>query len=184
MNTMKMTRQTAMGAAMLCMALILATVAFGNTWGFSEPISPAATWGFAPDENELDSDITTMQRATPDWSQVFAQDACPGGVCPTCPQPSTVTVYRPAPIRTMVARGATWTWPGNLGNHLASEHGIDTSGMSHAEMVAVHDSLHNGQTMGMGVFNRSASRGYGIFRHRHRPLGWRFRPFLRMRMGW
>jgi hypothetical protein len=36
-----------------------------------------------------------------------------------------------------------WTFPGDLGNHLRSAHGADVTGMSHAEMLRLHDELHN-----------------------------------------
>lgn len=38
----------------------------------------------------------------------------------------------------------TWTWPGDLKTHLANEHSIFVSDMSHADMVQIHNELHNG----------------------------------------
>lgn len=40
--------------------------------------------------------------------------------------------------------GPTWTWPGDLANHLRVEHGQNVSGMSFESMRALHDNLHNG----------------------------------------
>lgn len=36
-----------------------------------------------------------------------------------------------------------FTWPCDLRQHLASEHGIDTSGMTDAECIAYHDAAHS-----------------------------------------
>lgn len=36
----------------------------------------------------------------------------------------------------------SWTWPGNLNQHLQSAHRINTSGMSQDQMERVHDAAH------------------------------------------
>jgi hypothetical protein len=38
-----------------------------------------------------------------------------------------------------------WTYPGDLGTHLRSVHGVDVIGMSRSEMLQMHDDLHNSQ---------------------------------------
>lgn len=42
--------------------------------------------------------------------------------------------------------GPSWTYPGDITSHLASGHGVSGAGMSHAQQVALHNQLHNGQT--------------------------------------
>ena len=73
-------------------------------------------------------------------------------------QPSTA-VYD---SRRSVTRygGNTWTWPGSLSLHLQSTHGINTSGMSHSEMRAVHDNLHNHGVSGVISGERTIRRVY------------------------
>lgn len=39
---------------------------------------------------------------------------------------------------------AHWTYPGTIENHLASGHGVSTSGMTREQMLNLHDSLHEG----------------------------------------
>jgi hypothetical protein len=38
-----------------------------------------------------------------------------------------------------------WTWPGNLAHHLTSFHRVSVQGLSHDQMEALHDSLHDGK---------------------------------------
>lgn len=38
-----------------------------------------------------------------------------------------------------------WTWPGNLAHHLTSFHRVNVQGLSHDQMEALHDSLHDGK---------------------------------------
>jgi hypothetical protein len=38
-----------------------------------------------------------------------------------------------------------WTYPGSIGNHLASGHGVDASGLSQSEAVDLHNRLHNAE---------------------------------------
>lgn len=38
--------------------------------------------------------------------------------------------------------GQTWTWPGDLGEHMRL-HGVDPTGKSHGELRAMHDQIHN-----------------------------------------
>lgn len=40
------------------------------------------------------------------------------------------------------ASGNHWGYPGDLGQHLLSSHGISTAGMSHEQMLAAHDAAH------------------------------------------
>jgi len=57
---------------------------------------------------------------------------CPGGVCPTD------QVYQSA---------NHWTYPGTIQNHLATDHGVSTSGMSRQQMLNLHDALHEGRAV-------------------------------------
>lgn len=63
--------------------------------------------------------------------------SCPGGVCPTS-----------APVP------GHWTYPGTISNHLESDHGVATSGMSRQEQLNLHDALHEGRPV-----TRSVPRG-------------------------
>lgn len=57
-------------------------------------------------------------------------------------------LYQPEPVRQIVVQrmsGPTWTWPGDLAQHLSTTHGVDVSGMSFTDLRATHDNLHNGQ---------------------------------------
>lgn len=36
-----------------------------------------------------------------------------------------------------------WTYPGDLGSHLRTTHGVDVTGLSHSDMLAIHDGIHN-----------------------------------------
>jgi len=45
----------------------------------------------------------------------------------------------------------SWTYPGRIQPHLASDHGVDASGMSNAEAVALHNRLHNAESRGIPV---------------------------------
>lgn len=97
--------------------------------------------------------------------------------CPTCP---TYTTTRTVTRQPIVRRyNAQWTFPGDLDSHLmGAPHYVsaaELSTMTYDQKLQLHDSQHN--SMGSG-------RSYGVFRQRSRPVGWRFRPFLRMRMGW
>lgn len=37
---------------------------------------------------------------------------------------------------------AHWTYPGNLAVHLRQTHGVQTAGLTHQQMLYLHDSLH------------------------------------------
>ena len=54
------------------------------------------------------------------------------------------TFYYSPPKQVTRRAGPTWYWPGNLSQHLAQVHKVDPSNMSHQDMVALHDNLHNG----------------------------------------
>ncbi len=56
----------------------------------------------------------------------------------------------PVPVRS-----GHWSYPGNLSEHLSSDHGvIDTSGMSQEDKLSLHDSLH--ESGGRSVVSSSA----------------------------
>lgn len=57
--------------------------------------------------------------------------------------------------------GPSWTWPGNLAHHLKITHGIDTDGLSHQELEAVHNALHNGY-YAPGQINANIQRNRNI----------------------
>ena len=102
------------------------------------------------------------------WLQSPSDAQCPGGVCPVPPQrvaiPPRVQYADPQPIVSypiqgheincprgvcpqpvQVSSGPRWTWPGDLGDHLQSTHGVSINGMSQAQMEAIHNQLHNQQ---------------------------------------
>ncbi len=99
------------------------------------------------------------------WLQSPSDAQCPGGVCPVPPQrvaiPPRVQYINPQPVASysvqsncpggvcpqpvQVSSGPRWTWPGDLGDHLQSTHGVSVDGMSQAQMEATHNRLHNQQ---------------------------------------
>lgn len=79
--------------------------------------------------------------------------------CPNCGNNTKVQYNVPPAIQYIVPptvqynvrvvtrnTGPTWTWPGSIANHLQATHGQSVAGLSHAEMVALHDNLHNSVT--------------------------------------
>lgn len=59
--------------------------------------------------------------------------ACPNGQCPDSPLRSTAA-----------ASQGHWSYPGTITNHLQGAHGVPTNGMSRAQMLDLHDALHEG----------------------------------------
>ena len=47
-------------------------------------------------------------------------------------------------VTSPIARAGHWSYPGSIENHLAATHGMSSSGMSREQMLALHDSLHEG----------------------------------------
>ena len=83
--------------------------------------------------------------AGPSYELLPLPGDCPGGVCPV-PKATSVSVMAPvsmAPI-SMIRSSPTWTYPGDIASHLANGHGVSSAGMTTAQAVAMHDSLHNG----------------------------------------
>jgi hypothetical protein len=39
-------------------------------------------------------------------------------------------------------RAGHWSYPGSIDDHLKSQHGVDTSGMTREQMLSTHDALH------------------------------------------
>lgn len=66
---------------------------------------------------------------------------CPGGVCPVPAKSIDV-----ASVQQVSIPAVHWTYPGEVRSHLASEHGVNASGMTTAQAEALHDSLHNAKT--------------------------------------
>jgi len=62
----------------------------------------------------------------------------PGMVCPLPAYPTSVSI----PTIPVSASNSHWTYPGEIKQHLLSEHGVDASGMSHEEALNLHASLH------------------------------------------
>ena len=46
---------------------------------------------------------------------------------------------------TSSANAQHWTYPGDLGSHLQSTHGVSTAGLSREQMLNLHDALHEGR---------------------------------------
>lgn len=70
---------------------------------------------------------------------INVQSSCPGGVCPS------PVVMNSAPY-SLQSSGPSWTYPGQIDDHLLTGHGVDPSGMTPSQMVQLHNDLHNGQT--------------------------------------
>jgi len=90
--------------------------------------------------------IPASVAATPVYDLLPLPGDCPGGVCPLPSRSvSIVESVSSVPV-SMVRNSATWTYPGDIQSHLASGHGVSSAGMTTAQAVALHDSLHNGYT--------------------------------------
>ena len=61
--------------------------------------------------------------------------SCPGGICPT---------NIPSYASTANTGSGHWSFPGTITNHLESEHGVSTAGLTRQEQLNLHDSLHEG----------------------------------------
>jgi hypothetical protein len=61
------------------------------------------------------------------------------------PKVETVTPKTQPPPAVPVKPNYRWTYPGDLGSHLRSVHGVDILGMSRNEMLQKHDALHNAE---------------------------------------
>lgn len=59
------------------------------------------------------------------------------------PAPKQMYAQAHGPLYYSSRWGSSWTWPGDLRQHLRSEHGINTDNMSDAQCVAMHDRSHN-----------------------------------------
>jgi len=82
--------------------------------------------------------------------------ACPGGVCPTAAPASTyrsvgVSAAIAAPMKAIQNRAGHWSYPGDIDSHLEGTHGVSTAGMTHAQKLDLHDSLHEG-TRGVAAY--------------------------------
>lgn len=67
--------------------------------------------------------------------------------------------------------GAQWTWPGNLKSHLMAEHSYSAqqlAGLSHSELVALHNTDHNSGSSGTRFRSSNNFRSSGNFRPFHR----------------
>ncbi len=47
-------------------------------------------------------------------------------------------------VTSPLARVGHWSYPGEIGNHLAKDHGVSTAGMTREQQLQLHDSLHEG----------------------------------------
>lgn len=74
------------------------------------------------------SSVSSVQRSTPVRNAVAAVVAVPAKAVA-----NAVDNYR-----------ARWTYPGELGHHLQTTHGQNVAGMTHADMLRLHDALHEG----------------------------------------
>lgn len=95
-----------------------------------------------------------------------------GSSVATSAAPSTLVVQQQprTPLRTAaavvtapIARAGHWSYPGEISNHLAKDHGVNPSGMTRGQMLNLHDSLHEGtavsvQTPGVNVQTFSPAR--------------------------
>lgn len=60
-------------------------------------------------------------------------------------QPRTPLRTAAAIVTAPIARAGHWSYPGEISNHLANDHGVQTNGMSREQMLDLHDALHEGQ---------------------------------------
>lgn len=49
----------------------------------------------------------------------------------------------------------SWTWPGDILEHLEGEHGVDIGTMSRADAIRLHNRLHNAEVRGLNTVNSS-----------------------------
>ena len=61
-----------------------------------------------------------------------------------------------------IARAGHWTYPGEIGNHLASSHGVSSAGMSREQMLDLHDSLHEGTSVRAVQYSPMSSTRVGV----------------------
>lgn len=96
----------------------------------------------------LDCPNKAVKAAEPVKSEVVACDCDKTGncvcgdncACDNCPKH---TVKQEVVVPVERVSGPTWTWPGDLSTHLRTTHGVSTDGLSGAELVELHDNLHN-----------------------------------------
>jgi hypothetical protein len=50
---------------------------------------------------------------------------------------------------------AQWTYPGELSDHLQQTHGVSTSGLSHSQMLNLHDSIHEVYLVSGSTYSQS-----------------------------
>jgi len=64
-------------------------------------------------------------------SSVQTQQSCPTGTCPIS-----------SSVQRTQTRQTHWSFPGNITNHLQTDHGQTISGMSTEDQLRLHDSIH------------------------------------------
>lgn len=75
------------------------------------------------------------------------QSTCPGGVCPVptaAPIRTTAVSVVSAPVRIVRSH---WSYPGEIRSHLATDHGVDATGMTRDQAESLHDQLHESGTV-------------------------------------
>ena len=191
-------------------ALIFCNVTYGETYGLAGPEPTATTQPVVPDLFGLESNtpsgnwvvvqevvspcpggvcpLPTATRRTVSYAEqpvveyvstVSTVSNCPN--CPNCPTASYSTVGTMKPSSTVVPPGyhAHRAFDGSIVVHPNGS--SDHRGMSWTRIA------ESGDTITGNAVTRSATRSgtfFGRLFNRSRPVGWRFRPFLRMRMGW
>lgn len=45
------------------------------------------------------------------------------------------------------SQGGHWGYPGDIAAHLATTHGQSVSGLSHEQMMSLHDAIHEGRAV-------------------------------------
>lgn len=87
--------------------------------------------------------LPTAEALPPQWETIALPQAasCPGGVCPV---PTRVVAADPVVRQSVasVSRSSHWSYPGDIGSHLASDHGVSAAGMSREQAESWHDRLH------------------------------------------
>jgi hypothetical protein len=109
----------------------------------------------------LTSDKPVTPEVTPQVTPEVTPQAEPPK--PKVEPPKAVTV-KPVVVKPTYR----WTYPGDLGTHLRSVHGVDAIGMSRSEMLQIHDDLHNSQL----AVKAPAAKEYIVIQYTIDSCGW------------
>lgn len=69
-------------------------------------------------------------------------------------QPANAQLFRRQSSNVTPSQGSHWGYPGSLSQHLATTHGQSVAGLSHAQLLELHDALHEGRSVSKQVVVR------------------------------